>query len=208
MKLRLFFSFILLFASAFSFAQFEGTIKFIKITPKDTLKYIYYIKGDKVRIDNIVNNKIKGTSLIDLNNTKKYTAVSHIRKMYMDVITKKSVMDYSATKAQMTSETKDILGYKCKKWIITNPDIGTTAVYWMAPGEFDFFMPLLKVIKRKEDVSQYLLQVGDVGGYFPIESYEEKDGVKVTQLITEEIKEEKIKDSVFAIPANYKFFGD
>lgn len=197
---------ILLVLSVAVNAQFEGKIEFLKITPKDTTKYIYYVKGDKVRIDNLVNKTVKGSSIIDLKTKDSYKALSPTRKMWMVVKTKKSVKDYSATKLTKTKDVKKLKGYECEKWIVTNKDFGTTTTYWMAKGKFDFFEPLIQVVKRKENLSQYLLNVGDLPPYFPIEGYETKGKVRIQQLRTTKITEEKISDSVFAIPAGYKKF--
>src|SRR5688572_24303000 len=65
--------------------SFEGTIEFKKKTTADTTKYIYYIKGDKIRIDEIgvKSGKPEGTFLVDTKENK-MISLSHERKIFMD----------------------------------------------------------------------------------------------------------------------------
>ena len=58
--------------------SFEGTIAFKKQTPTDTVSYMYYVKGDKVRLDEIgsKSKKVEGSFLIDLK-TNSMVSLSH-----------------------------------------------------------------------------------------------------------------------------------
>src|ERR1043165_5133225 len=49
-------------------AQFEGVIEFKKASTTDTTNYVYYVKGNQVRIDEIgsKSHKIEGSFLVDM----------------------------------------------------------------------------------------------------------------------------------------------
>ncbi|MFI5222507.1 MAG: hypothetical protein ACHQK8_09290, partial [Bacteroidia bacterium] len=72
----------MLFVSAQSF---EGVIEFKKQTATDTVNYIYYVKGDKVRLDEIgsKSKKVEGSFIIDLK-THSMVSLSHERKLYIE----------------------------------------------------------------------------------------------------------------------------
>ena len=84
---KLFLSALFGFAGMFiaSGQSFEGTIEFKKQTPTDTVNYVYYIKGDKVRLDEIgsKSKKVEGSFIIDLK-TNSMTSLSHERKLYIE----------------------------------------------------------------------------------------------------------------------------
>src|SRR3989344_27082 len=65
--------------------SFEGVIEFKKQTTTDTVNYIYHVKGDKVRLDEIGNKskKVEGSFIIDLK-TNSMVSLSHERKLYIE----------------------------------------------------------------------------------------------------------------------------
>ncbi len=204
-KFSLLFSAILFTIAAV--AQFEGKIEFNKISGKDTSKYIYYVKGDNIRIDNLgAKGEVLGTSLVDLKDNSKYVAISPNRKMYMDVSPKKSIKDYSTTELKKTNETKSLYGFTCTKWLATNKDFGTTATYWMTEG-FDFFSPMLHIVKRKENLGQYLMTSELIKGWCPLMSEErDRNGNLIEKIETISISKETIADSMFTIPKGFQKF--
>jgi len=72
----------MLIASAQSF---EGVIEFKKQNTTDTVNYIYNVKGDKVRLDEIgsKSKKVEGSFIIDLK-AGTMVCLSHDRQLYFD----------------------------------------------------------------------------------------------------------------------------
>ena len=114
---------ILLLITTFSSAQvFEGEIAFKRINNYDETSYLYSVAHGKVRIDEFdKDKKVVGTMIVDLK-SKSVIAINHERKMYMDVKSKPSTKDLSKCESFKTTEKKEILGYSCTKWTVSNPD--------------------------------------------------------------------------------------
>ncbi|CAG0995697.1 MAG: DUF4412 domain-containing protein [Bacteroidetes bacterium] len=191
-----------------SFSQsFEGSITFKRITFKDTTDYIYSVKGDMVRIDEKnKKGRIQGTMLVDTKN-KKITTVSHDRKVFMSVETKPASLDMSKTEVDKTKETKEILGLKCEKWIAKNTEQNTIAEFWVHKGNYDFFLPLLGVLNRKDKISLLYQKIPDANGYFSLYGEERSvDGSLKEQLQVVKVEKKKMPDTSFKIPAGYTKF--
>ncbi|NUM51644.1 MAG: DUF4412 domain-containing protein [Flavobacteriales bacterium] len=198
--------FLLYAVNGFS-QSFEGSITFKRITFKDTTDYIYSVKGDMVRIDEKnKKGRIQGTMLVDTKN-KKITTVSHDRKVFMSVETKPASLDMSKTEVEKTKEAKDILGLKCEKWIVKNTEQNTIAEFWVHKGNYDFFLPLLGVLNRKDKISLLYQQIPDASGYFSLYGEERSldDSLK-EQLQVIKVEKKKMPDASFKIPAGYTKF--
>jgi hypothetical protein len=84
------------------------------------------------------------------------------------------------------SETKDILGYSCKKALIKmGDDLGETIIYYTN----ELPSPKMKGMEKLDG--------------FPLEYMISSQGMKIHYL-TKEVKEEPIADSMFAIPEGYE----
>jgi hypothetical protein len=105
---------------------FEGVLEFTKSTGPVVTTYKYYVKGERVRIEEIsARGEVQGIMLVDTRD-KTVTAISPERKLYMDVPNMRLPKDV-ATNVQKTSEMKDMVGYKCEKWIVKSP---ATRIVW------------------------------------------------------------------------------
>ena len=88
---------------------------------------------------------------------------------------------------------------------IKSADDKTEITYWVAKGGYDFFVPLLKTLNRKDKLSYYFLSITDNEGVFPFEAEERsttrdlKGMIKVDQII-----KQKLDNKIFTIPADYK----
>ena len=74
---------------AYAGSPFQGTIKFTKTIGPVTANYIYYVKGDKIRVEELSENgEIQGIMIVD---TKENTvkALSPERNMFIDVPNKR-----------------------------------------------------------------------------------------------------------------------
>ena len=205
MKTLFSFLFSLLFITS-NFAQtFEGSIEFKRILPNDTSVYIYHIKGQKVRIDEMGSDgkTVEGSMIVNLTD-KKVFALSHDRKLYMERASKAEDQGKSKMEIEKGTNSKFINGYKCAQWRVKNKEKDSEITYWVAEGQFDFFAPLLQVINRKYNFATFYLQVPDTKGFFPMLAVErsmlrdEKGRLQVTK-----VTGKTIDSSLLEIPKGY-----
>lgn len=198
-----------LLITSISFAQnFEGIIEFKNKSYYDETSYIYYITSDQVRIDELDDKgAISGTMLVNLK-TKKVLALNHQRKLFMEIKSKASVKNLENSKIFKTSDTKTVLGYKCTKWTVDNPDYKSKATYWVInDANYFFFKQLLTALNRKDKVALYFMQIPENAGFFPILGEEKGyDGKLKTRLQTNKLTRKKVEASKFKIPTGYSEF--
>ena len=189
--------------------SFEGVIEFRKQTTTDTVNYIYYVKGDKVRIDEIggKSKKPEGSFLIDLK-APSITSISHDRKVYVEQALGMPATIAGKCEVNKTGKVKTILGVKCNEYIVKNTEEKIQITYWMAAGKFDFFFKLLKVLNRKDKSAVYLQQLTGVDGMFPYLSNQISLETNVEEVKMQATKVEKkpLEASKFEIPAGYQKF--
>ncbi|MBI4947422.1 MAG: DUF4412 domain-containing protein [Bacteroidetes bacterium] len=189
--------------------SFEGTIAFKKQTPADTVNYVYYIKGDKVRLDEISSRskKVEGSFIIDLK-TNSMISLSHDRKLYMEQASSTPAVITGKPEVKKTGNTKTIQGMKCTEYVVKNTEEKIQVTYWMASGNFDFFFKLLKILNRKDKSSVYILQLTGVDGMFPflsslinLETNTEEVRLEVTK-----VEKKSLDANMFEIPKDYAKF--
>lgn len=197
---------VVLFAVSAIAQPFEGIIEFTKTTGPVITNYKYFVKGDRVRIEEIsARGDVQGIMLVDMRD-KSVTAISPERKLYMDVPNMRLPKDVEAT-VQKTSELKDMAGYKCEKWLVKSPKEDRMLTYWVAADEFSFFIPLLETLNRKDEQAVFFLHIKDNKGVFPMLGVEQKlDGAEVSRLEVKKVSKEVQKTSLFEIPAGYNKF--
>lgn len=187
---------------------FEGTITFIQSNGIDTSYYEYYVKGNKVKVDNFdpKTKNVEGTFLIDIS-TKKMTALSPVRKIYFDQPSGAPVKPTGTPKAAKTNNTKKINGYTCTEYVVVNGDEGTKIHFWLAKGRFDFFADMLKILNRKDKFSEYYLQIPSIQGMFPmLATQEDLSGNIKGEMKAQKMDKTTVSDDTFSIPAGYKEF--
>ena len=186
--------------------SFEGIVEFTKTTGPVVTSYKYYVKGERVRIEEIgARGEVQGIMLVDTRD-KTVTAISPERKLYMDVPNMRLPKDVEV-QVQKTSDLKDIAGYKCEKWLVKSPKEDRQITYWVAADDFDFFVPLLETLNRKDEQAVFFLQVKDNGGVFPMLGIEQKtDGAEVSRLEVSKVTKGAQKPALFEIPAGYNKF--
>lgn len=110
----------------------------------------------------------------------------------------------SNTKVEVTKETKTILGYASKKWVISNADYNSRVTYWVTPGHYDFFVKLLSTLRRKDYHALFFRQVPAAMGYFPMVSvWTDMNGIERERLEVVNINEHILRGNFFSIPADY-----
>lgn len=183
--------------------SFEGIISFTKKTGTSESRYKYYIKGDMVRVEELnADGTLQGIMLVNTTD-KSVIAISPERKMYMDVPTKSS---YSTGSVSMEKKetTKSLMSYTCNEWVAASKDEDRVITYWMAWDNFDFFIPFLKTINRKDKQAVYFLAMTGTTGAFPMLSIETKsDGTEISRLTVTDLEKKELDKTLFEIPAGY-----
>jgi hypothetical protein len=187
-------------------APFEGTIEFTKTIGPVTSKYVYYVKNEKVRVEELgEDGNIQGIMLV---NTVKNSvvALSPERKMFIEVPNAKPNND-SNLKIDKTKNTKNIKGYDCNEWKVTCSEDGREVSYWVAKDNFNFFIPLLKTLNRKDKIALYFIEIPENIGVFPLVGYEKKtNGVELSRLEVNKVNKAVLKETMFEIPAGFSKF--
>lgn len=186
--------------------SFEGTIEFTKTTGPVVTNYKYYVKGDHVRIEELSSRgNVQGIMLVD-NRDNTVTALSPDRKLYMDVPNMRLPKEIKAD-VKKTGEMKDMAGYKCEKWVVKSPSEDRILTYWVAQDAFDFFIPLLKTLNRKDEQALFFLKIDGAKGVFPMLGTEQKiDGSEVSRLEVTKVSRGAQKSELFEIPAGFSKF--
>ncbi|MBI3502615.1 MAG: DUF4412 domain-containing protein [Bacteroidetes bacterium] len=204
------FSIALCLLSSYLFSQsFEGTIEFKKKTLTDTVNYVYYVKGDKVRLDEIgsKSKKVEGSFLIDLK-TSSMVSLSHDRKLYIEQAPGTPPVVNGKPEVKKTGNTKKVLGQNCTEYVVKNPDEKVQVTYWLANGNYTFFSKLLKILNRKDKSAVYFQQLTGVEGTFPFLSSQVNLATNEEEVKMEVTKVDKktVDASMFEIPKDYQKF--
>ncbi len=186
--------------------SFEGIIEFTKTTGPVVTNYKYFVKGEHVRIEEISSRgETQGIMLVDTRD-RTVTAISPERKLYMDVPNMRLPKEVEA-QVEKTNEMREIAGYKCEKWVVRSPKEDRLMTYWVAADEFDFFIPLLETLNRKDEQAVFFLKIPDAKGVFPMLGIEQKmDGAEVSRLEVTRVTKGAQKSSLFEIPADHHRF--
>lgn len=185
--------------------SFEGKIFFKSYKPGQEDIYVYYVKGNNVRLDKIQDGVINGTILVNTS-TKDMYALTPKHKIYY----KKSYQptDYPIREdvtVEKTGEMTNISGFNCEKVKVSDPTNNSFITYYISEKNFDFFRPLINTLNRKERLSMNYNQVEGMKRDFPFLGIEkDKEGKVLQRLQVTLLEEEEIKESMFEIPYNFK----
>ncbi len=189
--------------------SFEGVIEFKKQTATDTVNYIYHIKGDKVRLDEIGNKskKVEGSFIIDLKNGT-ILSLSHERKLYIEQASGTPAPVNGKCVVKETGNVKTIQGMKCKEYVVTNADDKVQITYWMASNHYDFFFKLLKILNRKDKSAVYVQQITGADGMFPFLSVQvnQETGKEEVKMEVTKVEKKVVDIAKFEVPKDYQKF--
>lgn len=196
-------------ASIGAFAQgFEGSIYFTKSNMIDVTQYVYHVKGDMVRIDEMVedSDKLVATLLVNLESGT-MTALSHERNLYMNRPKKGDSADDTQGNVIVNGQLKrSIHGTNCSQIRVKNKQADREVMYWVSDeANYGFFPKLLSILKRKDNFSTYYMSIPDIGDKLPLLAQEntllrEKKGF----LQVDKLEKKKLDDSLFKIPAGFE----
>jgi len=190
----------ILFSITNSFSQeFEGKINF-NITyaanvdeqikeagPKEALMYF---SSDRTRIEMQMGMGMKNVTISDL---KEKQTIVLMDMMGQKIAMKSSIEDEKVdekTKVEVTSQTKKIAGYSCKKAIITTPESeGGNVVVWFT-NDLVVNKGYLKGAMKKIDGT--------------VLEYTVKQGPMEFTLSADKVERQKVDGKLFTIPEGYK----
>lgn len=188
--------------------SFEGSIFFLKETPLDTGGYIYHVKDNKIRIDELAGNDVINSLLINLS-TEEIIALSPSRKLYMHIYTKKYIEsdDSGFEIIENNDNVKNIKGFDCVQLRVRNKALNTDITYWVTKGEFSFFPKLLKILNRSDKHAVFYMKLPENAMFFPLLSVERTllRDVKMRLIVTK-IKRRSLEKTLFEIPRDYSNF--
>lgn len=185
---------------------FEGAIEFEKKTGSTVIKYKYLVKNDNIRVEDYgTDGTLQGIMLVNTASGKVYN-LSPDRKLY-SLVPQKNPNTNIKTDVKATGNKKEIAGISCTEYVVTCEAEQRVTSFYVGGTEFDFFVPFLKTLKRKDKLSVYYQKLTGVEGMFPMMGTEKKlDGTVITTLKTTSVKKQSVDDSVFEIPKDYKEF--
>lgn len=198
-----------------SFSQsFEGKIV-MQITSKDQDEphtVDYYCKGSKIRFESNDREGMGGAFILDTKNNDALIIVP-AQKMYMtypfknmlgaasDTMKNKLKEEIDKGNLKMTSETKNINGFECEKWIFKGDD-GTNGEAWMTKGIKNFFF-FSNPMRRSNEPEWQKKLTGE--GYFPMMvTTKNEDGEVESTMEVKSIEKKSLDDSLFNPPSDYK----
>jgi hypothetical protein len=188
-------------------AQFEGIIEFEKNVGNVNVNYRYFVKGDHIRIEEVAEDgAVEGIQLINLTKKTMY-AISPEQKLYMEAPNRRPAAEFKV-EVERTGNSKEINGMKCKEIIVSSTEKDRKIIYWVAKGEYDFFIPMLIALNRKENQSLFFQKIEGIAGFFPMLSQEYilSSNRLVSELKATEVKAKANDASIFEIPSDYKKF--
>jgi hypothetical protein len=199
--------FAVVLIAAASLAQFEGEIIFEKNVGKIHVTYKYFVKGNDVRIEEVgEDGTIDGIQLMDLE-TKKTYALSPERKLWFETPNRRPAKSLDVD-IKKTGKTIEILGKKCFELVVTNKVQDRKIVYWITKGDYEFFIPMLETLNRKENQAMFYLETEGMEDHFPMLSTEHiiSTGAVVSTLKAQKIESKTINAETFIIPKDYGKF--
>jgi hypothetical protein len=126
--------------------------------------------------------------------------------MYIDVPNKRPARE-TEVYVQKTKNTKVINGYNCTEVKVSGKTDGREVTFWVADDDFDFMIPLLETLNRKDKLATYFMNVPEVDGFFPMIGVERKtDGVELTKLQVNTVDKGDLNNDLFVIPTDYTKF--
>lgn len=185
---------------------FEGKIEFTKTIGPVTANYTYFVKDHLVRVEELgENGELQGIMIVD-SKANTVTALSPERKMFIEVPNGRTPKEVDV-QVDKTSNKKTINGVECTEWVVSCVGDGREAAYWVADGDYHFFVPMLNTLNRKDKLAVYFNLIPDVNGVFPLEGVERKiNGTQISRLQVNNVTRGAQPDNLFQIPAGFSKF--
>lgn len=199
-KIKIFFSLIIFLLSASVFAQetFEGKIKIEVEADGEEQVIDYSVKDLRFRMEVPESD---GAMVYDSHANKMYIIMDE-QKAYMENFMLPE-MDKSSGSYTRTGETKDLLGYKCEKFIFQQDDRKGEA--WMTK-EMGGFILFGDLNQQKFNIPSWKTEILDAG-YFPLQVIEyDSEGEVMNTFNVIEVVPQELDADLFIPPSSYKKF--
>lgn len=187
--------------------NFEGQITFVKKTQYDTVYIHYFVKDNKVRINQYTNDGDLIKSLLGDFDKDSIIAIDPSRKMYKPLNLETELTlnkNRSELEIQKTGNHKIINGVKCYQWRVKDRNSNSEVAYWVADENFNFINKLVQLLKNTDRMCHYYSFFQDKSGSIPFVTVERTLVRKEKQrVILSHIEEKEIDDSYFNIPSSY-----
>ena len=206
----LLFSFFLFLNINYLRAQtFEGEIRIVRESNTDTTAYVYLIRNNLMRIEELGNdNQVSGIMIFDFNENTTIACLPS-KKLYMDISLPpvQKASDKENYELISSGNSKMMHGFKCEQFRVRNKLQNTEVSFWLADIGFSYFPDFISASGRPEKTAQYSLFLPDRQGWFPFLS-------EVRTLIRElklkvyvtVIKKMAIPADLFNVPSGYTKF--
>jgi len=191
---------------AFSQKTFEGYIRYKEITKNDTNYFAFRVKNHWVRFEEMDKNK----------HIRQYTVVNLAKRELFSVKVDERIYRHLTPSTQNFSNTgfellksrnsKIIQNKVCSQWIV-NETRKKRVTYWVVEGQYDFYIPFLKLLGYKGAAYGDFLRMYENDDYLPIEIVERgwlRQFVRRWEI--DVIRPTKISNSLFKIPQGYKLY--
>jgi len=198
--------FLVFLVSISSQAQFEGFIEFVKTNGSEATTYKYYVKGSNVRVEELTEEgHITGIMLVDTKSQRAY-ALNPDRRLYMTVPNGHRMPEVKA-EVDNSGTNKKMFEHTCEEITVTSEIDDRMISYWVATDNFDFFIPLLETLNRKDKLALYYQQIEGMEQAFPLIGEERSlDGTLISKLETVQLTAASVDLSLFSIPEDYSQF--
>lgn len=131
-------------------------------------------------------------------------SLNHERKSYIEQQTPAVVVSKGSFSVKKGTDVKNLQGYKCTQYTVTNTEESTQIVYWLASDKFSFLEKLLHQLNRKDKSSVYFLQIPDTKNMFPMLCIQQDlQGKEQMRLEVTKIVSKKIDPNMFELPIGY-----
>jgi hypothetical protein len=185
---------------------FEGSIYFTKSNMLDVTQYAYHVKGNIVRVDEMVEggDELVAALLVDLE-TEEMIALSHERNLYMVRPSRSEGISVIGAEVIEGQLKRSIHGLNCSQVRVKNKDADREVMYWVTEGDYAFFPKLLSILKRKDNFSTYYMSMDGLENKLPLMATEntllrDKKGF----LQVDRLEEKELDASLFKIPKGYE----
>lgn len=190
-------------------SSFEGKIKMQMKSEKHTQVIDYSVKSNFLRMDMPIDKGSAATSIMDFTK-KEMIMIMPNEKMYMvmpipdaDEDTGKKKRPGREPTFEKTGETEKILGYLCTKFISKDENNHTYEI-WAAEGLGTFMTGSGNNPMKRAPRSAWEAELAKKG-FFPLRMIgKDEKGKQVFQMDALAVDKQKLPDSFFTAPADYK----
>jgi len=190
--------------------SFAGSVEFKYYTLRDTTSNVYWVKGNRIKLDQYAkrSENIEGSFIFDLEK-KAIQFVNPKRKVWGDQ--KSEIPPVIRGKCEVSKQkgSKTITGLKCTEYIVKNTEENTVISYWITVDNYQFFNPMMELWNRKDKQSVYYSKIkGLPKGSMPVLSEEKtiSDNRFVSKLEMTKISKTDVDESKLSVPPDYKKF--